>query len=166
LSREAIGDRTWRRRENGRHAVKLELVSMLVMNDWQLAVMLLLNPISRGVGNWLVASGVAAAVVLEGATVVVAVVDTVDVELIELEEWSLRRLRSPCIACRRSGVQAGSTSSVPKLASSVADPEPKTSGPSSWASTICSSIYTVAEENERQHVRNIKSRRWVVCIGR
>jgi len=75
--------------------VKLELVSMLVMNDWQLAVMLLLNPISRGFGNWLVASGVAAAVMLEDATVVVAVVDTVNVELIELEAWSKLPARRP-----------------------------------------------------------------------
>jgi hypothetical protein len=27
-------------------------------------------------------------------------------------------------------------------------------------------MYTVADENERQHVRNIKKRRWVECIGR
>jgi hypothetical protein len=42
---------TWRRRENGRHDVNVAFVSILVMNDWQLEVMLLLNPMSKGVGN-------------------------------------------------------------------------------------------------------------------
>jgi hypothetical protein len=116
-----------------------------------------------------VASGVAAINVLEDATVVVAVPDTVDVELIVFEESSLRRRRSPvvsCSACSRSGVHAGSTRSSPKPARPDADPDPKSSEPSSWASTICSSMYIVADDNERQHVRIIKKRRWVVCIGR
>lgn len=162
-----IGGHTWRSRENGRHDLNVLFVSMLVMKDEQLEVMLLLNPMSKGTGNWLVASGVAAIRVLDNATVVVAVPDTVDVELDEsFEACSSRRLRSPavsCSACSLSGVHAGSARSGPNPARPDADPDPR---PSSWASIICSSMYAVAEENERQHVRNIKKKRWVVWIER
>ena len=112
------------------------------------------------------ASGVAAINVLEDATVVVAVPDTVEVELVVCELGLLRRRRSPvvsCSACSLSGVHAGSARSGPNPARPDADPDPR---PSSWASIICSSMYAVAEENERQHVRNIKKKRWVVWIGR
>ena len=52
------------------------------MKDWQLEVMLLLNPMSKGTGNWLVGSGVTAVVELG---VVEAVPDMVDVELVNVE---------------------------------------------------------------------------------
>ena len=42
---------TWRRRENGRHCLNVLLDSIEVMKDAQLAVMLLLKPTSKGVGN-------------------------------------------------------------------------------------------------------------------
>jgi predicted protein tyrosine phosphatase len=110
-----------------------------------------------------VASGVAAIIVLDDATVVVAVPDTDEVELVEFfEACSFRRLRSPAVSCRAcslSGVQAGSARSGPNPASPDVDPEPK---PLSWASIICSSMYSVAEESERQNVRSIKIKRWVV----
>jgi hypothetical protein len=152
-------------------------VSIEVMKDWQLEVMLLLNPMSKGTGSWLVGRGVTAEAEL---AVVEADPDMVDVELVNVELVAVlvavvaffslrgRRSRSPvsCSAASLSGVQAGSARSGPKLARSDADPGSQNSEPSSWVSTICSSIYMVAEENERQHVRNIRKRRWVVWIGR
>lgn len=139
------------------------------MKDWQLEVMLPLNPMSKGTGNWLVAIGVATISVLEDDTdaVVVAVPDTVDVELVEFfGACSARRLRSPNVSCSAaslSGVHSGSARSGPKSARPDADPDAKSSEPSSWASTICSSRYmVVAEENDRQHAKNVKKRRWVI----
>jgi stress response protein YsnF len=41
----------WRRRENGRQVLKVALESMEVMKDWHDAVILLLNPTSKGVGR-------------------------------------------------------------------------------------------------------------------
>jgi len=168
---------TWSRRENGKHALNVLFVSIEVIKDWQLEVMLLLNPTSKGTGSWLVGSGVTAVTEL---AVVEADPDMVDVELVNVELvkielvvvglvafFSLRGRRSPVVSCSAaslSGVQAGSARSGPKPARS--DPDSQNSEPSSWVSTICSSIYTVADENDRQHVRNIRKRRWVVWIGR
>jgi len=164
----------WSRRENGRHALNVLFVSIEVMKDWQLEVMLLLNPMSKGTGNWLVGSGVTAEAEL---AVVEADPDMVDVELVNVELVAVvvvvavvafffslrgRRSRSPVVSCSAaslSGVQAGSARSGPKPARSDADPGSQNSEPSSWVSTICSSIYLVAAENERQHVRNTKKRR-------
>ena len=83
-----------------------------------------------------------------------------------VEEVSSRRRRSSAGASRVHSLGlaygVGSTRSVPESARS-----PKSPGPPSWVSTICSSMYTaVAEENERQHVINIRKSRWLVRIGR
>jgi len=41
----------WRRRENGRQVLKVALESMEVMKELQAEVILLLKPISKGVGK-------------------------------------------------------------------------------------------------------------------
>ena len=56
---------TWSRRETGKHALKVALESMLFMNDWQLVVILLLKPVSKGEGRGLAAAVPSARTLLE-----------------------------------------------------------------------------------------------------
>jgi hypothetical protein len=89
------GRRTWSRRENGRHCWKVAFESMDFINCAQFPVILLLKPISKGVGNGYALAVVATARPLD---VVVDASLEVDDDVTEDEEESLlstlRRLRS------------------------------------------------------------------------
>jgi len=94
---ERRGNRTWRSNENGRHDPKVAFESIEFMNDAQFAVILLLKPISNGVGNGYTLAVVATTRPLD--VVVDASLDVdVDDDVTEDEEDSLlstlRRLRS------------------------------------------------------------------------
>jgi hypothetical protein len=84
----------WRRRENGRHCWKVAFESMEFMNCAQLAVILLLKPISKGVGNGYALAVVATARPLD--VVVDARLEVDDEDDVSEESLSstLRRLRS------------------------------------------------------------------------
>lgn len=68
-------ERTWRSRENGKQDLKVALLSMEVMNALQLAVILLLNPVSKGVGKLAAALVVAATIALDVVVVGASVAD-------------------------------------------------------------------------------------------
>ena len=63
---------TWRSNENGRHDLNDEFESMPLIKDWQLSVMFPLNPWSKGEGNGLAASVVAATMLVDIDDVLVA----------------------------------------------------------------------------------------------
>jgi hypothetical protein len=85
----------WRRREKGRHCLKVAFESMEFMNCAQFAVMLLLKPISKGVGNGYALAVVATARPLDVVVDARLEVDDED-DVTEEESLSstLRRLRS------------------------------------------------------------------------
>jgi hypothetical protein len=98
--RRGVVARTWRRTEKGRHCWKVAFESIEFINCAQFAVILLLKPISKGVGN-----GYALAVVATARPLAVVVDarlevddDDDDDDVTEDEEESLsstlRRLRS------------------------------------------------------------------------
>lgn len=66
---------TWRSNENGKQDLKVALLSIEVMNALQLAVILLLNPVSKGVGKLAAALDVAATIALDVVVVGASVAD-------------------------------------------------------------------------------------------
>lgn len=101
----------WRSRENGRHDLKVLFASMEVIKDWQLVVILLLKPVSKGVGNADALSVVATTRpldVLVGASVDVDELRVVELEEDELELSVLRRRRSSAVSGRSSSQLLGS----------------------------------------------------------
>ena len=94
-----MGRCTWRRRENGRHCWKVAFESIDFINCAQFEVILLLKPISKGVGNGYALAVVATARPLDvDVDARLEVDDEDDVTEDEEEEESLsstlRRLRS------------------------------------------------------------------------
>lgn len=87
---------TWRRRENGKHDLNVAFASIAFMKLEQVAVILELNPLSKGVGNGLmlpadVAVVMALADVDVGASVDVSFADDFAVEEGSLPKGSCRR---------------------------------------------------------------------------
>lgn len=141
---------------------------MEAMNAAQLAVMLLLKPISKGVGNvpTLVVSAAAMPLDVEvGASVededdflIVVVTFTVAVVLAELDSVSERRLRSAAartwgqtLALASGGGGFGSTRIVPERARrSNVDPSGSAASDRASTSTNCSSIYNVGDADESE----------------
>jgi hypothetical protein len=99
-----MGRCTWRRRENGRHCWKVVFESRECINCAQFAVILLLKPISKGVGNGYALAVVATARPLDVVVDASLEVDDDDDAVTEDEEESLsstlRRLRSSGIDAR------------------------------------------------------------------
>lgn len=155
------GVSTWRSNENGRHDLNVVLLSMPLINDWQLSVTFPLKPTSRGEGNVLAACVVAATIALDvdddrdfEAVVIIGLIDETaelltfsdEEEEEEEEEGSStpRRCRSSCSVARVQAFGFGggpsSTRMVPDLAKRARAVSISSEASASMPSIICSSM--------------------------